>query len=292
MRSDFGGTGVALATPLTKEYEVDFEGLNRLVEHTISGNVDYLVVMGTTGESPVFSWSEKLAILDFIIGINDGRKPIVFGLGGNYTQDLIVKSKDLSSRAIDAILSVGPYYNRPSQKGIIRHFEMIADASPLPVILYNVPARTACNMTADTTLKLASHSNIIAMKEASGNMDQINQIIGNKPDGFQVLSGEDRMTLEMIENGANGVISVIGNILPSYFTAMVNAAIANDSTAGQKDYELKKAYELLSKEGNPSSLKAGLSVLGICDDTVKPPLYEGSEGLKVAWKSYLENLEQ
>lgn len=291
MSSKLSGTGVALATPMNKDLSVDFEALASLVEHTIAGGVDYLVVLGTTGESPVFSWSEKREILDFIIEKNKGRKPIVFGLGGNNTSDLINKSKELVGTELEALLAVNPYYSRPSQQGILRHYQLLADAYPKPIILYNVPARTSSNMEAQTTLKLAEHPNIIAMKEASGDLRQVETIIKNKPKEFLVLSGEDSLTLDIVNLGGQGVISVIGNILPAPFTDMVKKALNGDfKLASDLNTKLSKAYTLLSKEGNPSSLKAGLKVLGLCRDTVRPPLFEGSEELKTAWKDYFDSL--
>lgn len=289
MLSKFGGTGVALATPLNEDYTIAFDSLEKLLEHTIAGNVDYLVVMGTTAESPVFSWSEKLRVLEFILEKNAGRKPIVFGLGGNYTHDLIEKSKDLKTYPIDAILSVSPYYSRPSQKGLIRHFNLLADAFPKPIILYNVPARTASNVAANTTLALAEHQNIIAMKDASADMEQAKTIVDNKPDNFLLLSGDDPSALDLIKLGASGVISVIANILSQAFTDMINDALKGDAVAKGKNEALTEAYRLLSLEGNPASLKTGLEVLGICGDTVKPPLMEGSKELKDAWRRYLES---
>lgn len=277
-----------MATPLLRDLSIDFESLKKLIEHILSGQVDYLVVQGTTGESPVFSWEEKLNLLRFVLEENKGRVPVVFGLGGNNTLDLIKKSKDLSDFDIAAFLSVSPYYSRPSQDGIIRHYTMLADAFPKPVILYNVPTRTASNVEAETTLRLAEHANIIAMKEASGNLIQCEQILKNKPEGFMLVSGDDQMTLNLIEKGADGVISVVANILPEIFTQMVNAALAGDTkAAGVVNQRLTPVYKLLSEEGNPSSLKTGLSELNICLNTVRPPLFEGSDSLKMKWKELL-----
>lgn len=287
IKSKFIGTGVALATPLKSDYSIDFPSLKKLVDHTIDGGVDYLVVQGTTGESPVFSWSEKLEILSFISDYVDGKVPIVFGLGGNNTFDLIEKSKDLKELKLDAILSASPYYSKPSQQGIIRHYAMLADAFPAPIILYNVPARTASNMKASTTLELAKHDNIIAMKEASGDLDQCKTIIDQKPDDFLFLSGDDGLSYEMIKQGAEGVISVIANLLPEAFSEMVNNALkGNYDTSYQQNNALIRAYELSAKEGNPSSLKVGLEVINICNRTVKPPLFDGSDELFREWKKH------
>ena len=288
MINELRGTGVALATPLSDDYRVDFASLKKLLDHIVDGNADYLVVQGTTGESPVFTWKEKLDILETVFDHVGNKKPIVFGLGGNNTFDLIEKSKDLTSFDLAAILSASPYYNKPSQAGIIRHFEMLADAFPYPVILYNVPARTASNMEADTTLALARHENIVAMKEASGDLAQCKKIAENRPEDFMLLSGDDGLALDIIQMGGEGIISVIGNIMPSEFTTMINAALAGDyDNASQLNASLKPIYSLLMQEGNPSSLKTGLEALDICKRTVKPPLFDGSDALLTEWKHHL-----
>ncbi len=291
MKEKFGGTGVALATPMNEDLSIDYRSLEKLVNLTIDGGVNYLVVMGTTGESPTISWNEKLEALSYIQKVNSGRVPIVFGLGGNNTRELINQSKELTHYEIDAILSVSPYYSRPSQKGIQRHYEMISNEFNAPVILYNVPSRTASNIEAETTLALAEHENIIGMKEASGDLEQCLEIILNKPEDFLLLSGDDGGTCELIKNGAEGVISVIANILPKEFTFMVNAMLDGNLNAGKKlNKSLEKAYELLSSEGNPVSLKAGLFVDELCRDTVRPPLLEASTELKNTWRDYLRKI--
>ncbi len=281
------GVGVALATPLNNDYSIDFQSLRKLVNH-VSKGVDYLVVLGTTGESPAFSWKEKLQILEFVFDNNPKNLPVVFGLGGNNTFDLINKSKDLKQYNLTAILSASPYYNKPSQKGIIRHYEMLGDAFPHPIILYNVPARTASNMKAATTLKLAEHPNIIAVKEASNELAQCLQILENKPDDFIFLSGEDSFTNELIQHGADGVISVIANLLPERFNEMVKRGLKDDfNVASELNKKLIRGFQLASREGNPSSIKAGLEAASICSRVVKPPLYEGSDELTKNWKDYL-----
>lgn len=283
-----GGVGVALTTPLNDDYSIDFPSLEELVDHVIEGGVDYLVVQGTTGETPVFTWKEKLQILDFVLAKNNGRKAIVFGLGGNNTFDLVEKSRDLKDFGIDAILSVSPYYNKPSQKGIIRHYDMIANASPHPVILYNVPARTSSNMRAETTLNLAGHPNIIGMKEASGDMEQCRQIANQRPEDFTLLSGDDTHTLDLIKSGADGVISVVANLVPDKFCTMTRAALDGDMKNAEKlNEELNIIYQLSVKEGNPPSIKAGLEAIGIGSRRVKPPLYDASDELIEEWKQYL-----
>ncbi|MBC6400873.1 MAG: 4-hydroxy-tetrahydrodipicolinate synthase [Ekhidna sp.] len=281
------GVGAALATPLKEDYTIDFEGLEKLVDH-VSRGVDYLVVLGTTGESPVFTWEEKLQILDFVFKVNKQEKPVVFGHGGNNTLDLIKKFKDLKKYPLTSILSASPYYSRPSQKGIIRHFEMLAAASPHPVILYNVPSRTASNMKAETTLTLAKHPNIAAMKEASKDLEQCRKILAQQPEDFTFLSGEDSFTLELIQNGAIGIISVIANVLPTRFKEMVEATMSGETdTAYTLNKQLQSAYRLASEEGNPTSIKAGLEALGICKRTVKPPLFDASDELVERWRSII-----
>ena len=282
------GTGVALVTPFTENLVIDFDALGKIIEYTIEGDVDFFVILGTTGESPVLSWGEKLEVLSYVIDKNNGRKPLVFGLGGNNTSELIEKSNELRDTEIDAILSVNPYYNKPSQAGIERHFNLLADAFPKPIILYNVPHRTASNIEANTTLKLSRHANIMGIKEASGDLTQCEQIIKEKPDDFIVLSGEDSLTRQLINIGATGVISVVGNILPAEFSSMVNQALAgNNAAAKELNEKLKSAYELLSREGNPSSLKSGLKAKLLCEKYVRPPLFEASSGLESSWRDLI-----
>ncbi|WP_436516260.1 4-hydroxy-tetrahydrodipicolinate synthase [Ekhidna sp. To15] len=289
MKNELRGTGVALATPMNTDYSVDYQSLGRLLDHIIAGNADYIVVQGTTGESPAFSWSQKLEILQFVLDHLKSSKPVVFGLGGNNTFDLIEKSKDLKSFELAAILSASPYYNKPSQEGILRHYCMLADAFPHPIILYNVPSRTASNVEASTTIKLGEHQNIIAMKEASGDLAQCKEIAERRPSGLMLLSGDDALAHDIIKLGGEGVISVIGNIMPKEFTEMVNLTIKGEYDAASKMNEnLKEIYELLSREGNPTSLKAGLEAIEIGGRTVKPPLYDASDSLVGKWKAYFE----
>lgn len=287
MKAELKGTGVALATPMNVDFTVDYPSLGKLLDHIVGGNANYIVVQGTTGESPVFSWEEKLQILQFVLDHLNGNKPVVFGLGGNNTFDLIEKSKELKDYDLAGILSVSPYYNKPSQQGIIRHYQMLADAYPHPLILYNVPSRTASNMNATTTLELAKHPNIVAMKEASGDLDQCREIVENRPDGFMLLSGDDRLAYDIIKMGGEGVISVIGNLMPAEYSTMINDALKGEyDAASQLNDDFKMVYDLLAEEGNPSSLKAGLEAMGICKRTVKPPLYDASDALVEKWKEY------
>lgn len=289
MKNEVNGIGVALATPMNEDYSIDFGGLERLINHVSNGGVDYLVVQGTTGESPVFSWNEKLKILEFVLKINNGKLPIVMGLGGNNTFELIEKSKDLKDYPLTAILSASPYYNKPSQQGIIRHYHLLADAFPHPIILYNVPSRTASNMKAVTTLQLAQHPNIIAMKEASGDMVQCGDIANERPEGFKLISGDDAHTYDMIKIGADGVISVIANLIPQVFNEMVRKALSGKiEEAEGLNQQLAHAFYLATLEGNPSSIKAGLEAIDICSRVVKPPLFNASDDLVNQWIKYLK----
>lgn len=290
---NLGGVGVALVTPMNMDYSVDFNGLERLIEYVIDGDADYLVVLGTTGESPVFSWSDKLRILDFVLEKNAGRKPIVMGLGGNNTYEIIKQSSDLKELPLAAILSISPYYSKPSQKGIARHYTMLADAFPHPVILYNVPSRTGSNVESSTTLALSDHPNIIGMKEAetSGGLSQAKAILKNKPDDFLLIGGDDQTALELIQAGGQGIISVIANLLPKEFGKMINNALNGNNETAHLNQQLTMAYELASAEGSPTSIKTGLEAKGICARTVKPPLYDGSDELFAQWKHALKALK-
>ena len=278
---NFSGTGVALITPFNNDLSIDFESLNNLIEHVISGGVDFLVILGTTAETTSLSNEEKTEIIDFIVKINAKRLPLVIGIGGNNTKKVKeeIFSADLSN--FDAILSVTPYYNKPSQDGLYYHYKEISELSPIPIILYNVPSRTGVNMNDNTTLRLANDcTNIIAIKEASGDIKQINNILTNKPSNFNVLSGDDALTLEMIYLGATGVISVIGQSHPKEFSEMVYAGIANNkSKANQIHNNLFKFYHFLYSEGNPSGIKGLLYLMNICKNNLRLPLTNISKSL-------------
>lgn len=271
---NFGGLGVALVTPFNENGLVDYSGLQKLVEHQISNGTDYLVVQGTTGESATLSSQEKKAVLDFIIEVNAKRLPVVLGLGGNNTKDLSDQLKQLNSNDIDGILSVSPYYNKPSQKGIIEHYKTIASATDLPIILYNVPGRTSSNLLAESTLELAHEvENIVAVKEASGDLEQIMTLINQRPKDFLVLSGDDALTLAHLAVGGHGVISVVANAFPKRFSTLVHAAINGDYTlAREKHFELFEIIQHLFADGNPGGIKHVLKLLGICGDSVRLPL--------------------
>jgi len=283
------GTGVALITPFNADLSVDYVGLEKLLNHQIEGGIDYLVLMGTTGESAVLSKVEKQEVITFCKKINAGRLPIVLGIGGNNTFALIDEIKTTNFAGVDAVLSVSPCYNKPTQEGIYQHYKMIAEACPLPIILYNVPGRTASNMADETTLRLANDfENIIAIKEASGDMDQIMKIIKNKPADFIVLSGIDDLTLPMIYMGAEGVISVIGQSHPKEYSTMVaEARKGNIANANALHYSIYDYYGPLYREGNPAGVKACLELLGICKAVVRPPLVGASDIIKNELKSLL-----
>lgn len=278
----FRGTGVALITPFDSDHNIDFNGLEKLVNHCIDGGVDYLVVMGTTGENAVLSNAEKQEVLKFVQKVNAGRKPIVYGIGGNNTAALVetIKSTDFSE--IDAILSVSPYYNKPTQEGIYQHFKTISEASPVDIIVYNVPGRTSSNMTAQTTVRLAKDfDNIIAIKEASGDMEQVMTIINNRPEGFLVISGDDNLTLPIIACGGDGVISVSGEGFPKVFSTMVKDALNGDMAAARKGhYRLLEVTKMLFAEGNPGGIKAALKHQDICEEYMRQPLWMISDELR------------
>ena len=282
----FNGTGVALVTPFKKDGEVDYSALEKLVEFQIQNGVNYLVVQGTTGESVTLTDQEKISVLQFVIEINKERLPIVLGIGGNNTNLVIEQINQFSNYKIDGILSVSPYYNKPSQEGIYAHYKALSKASSLPIILYNVPGRTSSNISPDTTLKLANEcENIVAIKEASGDLEQIMQIILNKPDGFLVISGDDALTLPHLAIGGDGVISVVANAFPKRFSTMVSSILKGDlDLAKQKHYELFEIIKYLFADGNPGGIKYVLKLINICEDNMRLPLVNINE--KTANKLY------
>lgn len=275
----FKGTGVALVTPFKSDKSIDFDALRKLVRLQLNGGTDFLVVMGTTAESPTLSNEEKEVVLQVVIEENNGKLPIVFGVGGNNTAELVKKLNHLP-KGVDGILSVSPYYNKPTQEGIYQHFKTIAEASPIPVILYNVPGRTGSNMLPTTTLRLAQLPNIVAVKEASGNMDQIMEIISQAPDGFDVLSGDDALTMPLIACGAKGVISVVANALPENFSRMISASIEGDFAAARIIHNsLLPITKMFFEEGNPGGVKVALEKRGIMEQNLRLPLVQVSETL-------------
>lgn len=277
----FTGTGVAIVTPFRNDGSIDFKSLGKLLEHIIKGGVNYVVAMGTTGESVTLTRDEKKAVVNFVTDTVAGRVPVVMGIGGNNTQEILDTINHQDFNCIDAILSVSPYYNKPSQQGIYLHFKAITTASPVPVIIYNVPGRTGSNISAETTVKLASEfPNIIATKEASGNMGQIMQIINNKPKNFLVISGDDALALPIVAVGGAGVISVAGNAYPKELSEMVGFALKNEMTKAKAlHYKLLEITNALFEEGNPAGIKALLDIMKISPNNLRLPLAPVSEKL-------------
>lgn len=273
------GTGVALVTPFDESGNIDYASLKRLLVH-VSKGVDYLVVQGTTGESATLSKEEKRKVLAFVIKNNRKNLPIVYGIGGNNTAAVLEEIQDTDFGSITAILSVSPYYNKPSQDGIVHHFNFVADASPVPVILYNVPGRTASNLAASTTLRLAKHKNIIGVKEASGNLEQCMKISMDKPSDFMLISGDDLLTLPIYAIGGVGVISVLANAYPVVFKKMKDFAFSGDYAKAQKElFKLVDINAPMYEEGNPVGVKQLLYEMGICGPNVRLPLVQASDGL-------------
>ena len=268
------GLGVAIITPFKEDFSVDFKALTKLINHVIDGGVDYIVSLGTTGESVVLNDQEKTSVVEHTINTVEKRVPICLGIGGNDTMAIVDKIKKTNFSNISAILSVSPYYNKPSQEGIFLHYKLISESSSVPIILYNVPGRTSSNIEASTTLKLASKfSNIIGIKEASGDLSQISQIIKNKPKNFNVVSGDDDLTNQIIKNGGDGVISVVGQCLPELFSKMVHEALnKNFSISDKISFELSYFIKSLFKNGNPSGIKSALNHLNICENVLRLPL--------------------
>ena len=269
----FKGLGVAMVTPFYADGSIDFDGLEKLTNHLVDGGADYLVVMGTTGENPTISNVEQQQILRKVIGTNAGRLPIVFGIGGNHTAAVVdrLSTEDLSG--VDGILSVSPYYNKPSQEGVYQHFKAINDATPLPVIMYNVPGRTGSTVSSETTLRIAQLPNIVAIKEATGSLDICMDIVMDKRDEFGVISGEDGYTMPFIAAGMQGVISVIGNAYPKEFSQMVHFALEGDFENAKKlHYKLLPAMKAIFMDGNPGGVKYILSKMGICGNHFRLPV--------------------
>ena len=294
MINKFKGLGVALVTPFQDNGNVDFAGLQHLVEHQINNGVDYLVVQGTTGEVATLTSEEKTAVLDFVIEINKGRLPIVLGVGGNNTAVIVETLKNLNTKNIDAILSVSPYYNKPSQEGIYQHYKAISQASELPIILYNVPGRTMSNMLPETTLRLAKDfNNIIAIKEASGNLEQVMNIIHNKPEGFLVISGDDALTLPIMSVGGDGLISVISNALPKRTSDMIHFAQNKKfDQAREKHYEIFPMIQAIFEDGNPAGVKFALELLNLCKENVRLPLVPVKKSTKEKIYKLMANLDE
>ena len=273
-QNKFRGLGIALITPFQTDGSIDFDALDRLVEYQIKGGTDFLCIMGTTAETPTLSRDEKRLLKEHLIERVAGRVPLLMGCGGNNTAAILEELRSENWKGIDGILSVCPYYNKPSQEGLYQHFAAIAKASPVPVVLYNVPGRTGVNMTAETTLRLArDFENIVAIKEASGNITQMDDIIKNKPQHFDVISGDDGITFPLITLGAVGVISVIGNALPAEFSRMVRLALKGEyNTSLTIHHKFTELFKLLFVDGNPAGVKAMLSEMGLIQNVLRLPL--------------------
>jgi 4-hydroxy-tetrahydrodipicolinate synthase len=281
MNNPFSGSGVALVTPFKEDKSIDFTAVRKLVQLQILGGTDFLVVQGTTGESPTLSQEEKLKLLETVIDENSGKLKIVYGIGGNNTTLVGETLKLLKIEGVNGILSVSPYYNKPTQKGIIEHFKYISSCTELPIILYNVPGRTGSNILAETTLTLAEIPNIVAIKEASGNMDQIMEIIRLRKPNFGVISGDDAITMPLIAAGADGVISVVANALPEKFSRMVHSAMNGDLDSARKEhYDLLAITRMFFEEGNPGGVKVALAHRKIMNEFMRLPLIPVSDALR------------
>lgn len=277
----FVGTGVALITPFNEDFSVDYKSLENIVEFTLSNGADFMVALGTTSEAPTLTYEEKDKVLKTIIKVTDKRCPILLGMGGNNTMALVDAIKNQDFKGVDGILSVVPYYNKPNQRGMKAHFEMVADNSPVPVVLYNVPGRVGVNLQASTCVELAKHHNIVAVKEASGNLQQIMEILRDKPSDFDVLSGDDSITQPMMALGAKGVISVAANGYPDLFCKMVTSMLNNDAdTALLLHYKTLKMNNLIFADGNPAGIKYLMSLQKICKNILRLPLVGVNDNVK------------
>ena len=278
----FVGTGVALVTPFNEDTTIDFEGLRRLVNFNIDNGIDYLVINGTTGESAAITKKEKYQLVDFIVEVNGGRVPLVLGIGGNNTLAVVEELKTADLSQIDGILSVAPYYSKPTQEGLYQHFKAVAEASPKPLIIYNVPGRTSKNMEPATTLRLANDfDNIVAVKEAGNNVQQYLELIKNKPEGFHIISGDDDLALNVVLAGASGVISVIGQAFPKEFSSLIRFGLEGKNKEAYKlHFRLMEIIGLIFAENNPAGIKSVLKALNITSDHVRLPLVTASKELE------------
>lgn len=274
MKNIFRGLGVALVTPFATNGDIDYKALENLVEYQLDNGADFLCILATTGETPCLSSEEKKGLTTFIKSVVKGRVPILKYCGGNYTAAVVEEIKESDWQGIDGILSICPYYNKPSQEGLYQHFKAIAEVAPLPVVMYNVPGRTGVNMTAETTVRIATDfSNIVGIKEASGDLEQIDEIMKRKPNNFEVISGDDALTFPMIVSGAVGVISVIGNALPKEFSRMIRLEFNGEFEAARKiHHQFTELYKLLFVDGNPAGCKALLSDMGMIENVLRLPL--------------------
>ena len=294
IKTNLKGTGVAIVTPFHNYGTIDFSSLGKLLEYVIEGNIDFIVALGTTSEAATLSCDEKEAIMSFVKETIGGRVPLVMGMGGNSTRTVIGTIKKTDFNGIEAILSVAPYYNKPNQKGLYNHFKNIAAASPVPIILYNVPGRTASNLSAETTLQLARNfENIVAIKEASGNMQQVMDILRQKPEDFLVFSGDDALTFPLMSMGAAGVISVVANVLPAQFSEMVRLLLQGKFKKAQKiHYTLLPVIQQLFADGNPAGIKAALEIKGILKNNLRLPMVKANKSVYFALQRLLNDIRQ
>lgn len=289
----FRGTGVAIITPFKNDSSIDFSALGRVINHVIDGGVNYIVAMGTTGEASTLSREEKQAVVAYVTEAVNNRIPLVIGIGGNNTREVINTIIEMELQGVDAILSVAPYYNKPSQSGLFQHFKAIANSTPLPVIIYNVPGRTASNISSDTCIGLANEcENIIGVKEASGDLAQIMRIIRGKPDNFLVISGDDGLTIPVIAAGGSGVISVLANAYPFECSELVSNALKNNFKAAREiHFRLMESIELLFADGNPSGIKAFMSLKNLCHNNLRLPLVPVNKTILARIEKVVEELK-
>jgi 4-hydroxy-tetrahydrodipicolinate synthase len=289
----FRGTGVAIVTPFKNDSSIDFAALGRVVNHVINGGVNYIVVMGTTGESVTLTKDEKKAVISYVVEVTDSRVPLVIGIGGNSTQEVINCIRHSNLTGVDGILSVAPYYNKPNQRGLYQHFKAIATCSPVPVIMYNVPGRTCSNISSDTCIELANEfENIVAVKEASGDIAQIMRIIKSKPDNFNVISGDDMLTIPIVASGGSGVISVLANAFPAATSDLVtNALKSNYKSAREIQLRYLEMIELLFIDGNPSGVKAMLNIMGLCQNNLRLPLVPVNRAIYTRIQKAIEEIK-
>ncbi|QJW90633.1 4-hydroxy-tetrahydrodipicolinate synthase [Spirosoma taeanense] len=289
MNTNFYGVGVAIVTPFNADHSVDFDGFGRIVQHVSDGGVRYIVLQGTTGESPTVTKQEKKQLLQYLKENNPKNLPIIYGVGGNVTADVVAGMKDIDFDGVDAILSVCPYYNKPGKRGVLEHFTRIADACPVPVILYNIPFRTGINMSAETICELAQHPNIIGVKEASCVIEQCMEIARDKPNDFLLISGDDVQAVPIISIGGVGVMSVIANAFPAKFSAMIDAALQGDFAFAQKELaHFLRIDPLLYEEGNPVGVKNILEIMGLISAEVRLPLMKASDDLSERQRAVLQ----
>lgn len=293
VENKLSGVGVALVTPFTPEGRIDYKALERMVDYVIEGGVNYIVGLGTTAETPTLYIQERAVVARYIIDRTAGRVPVVLGVGGNSTSEVLDQLREFDLRGADAILSVTPYYNKPSQEGLYQHYKVVSEHSPLPIILYNIAGRTGVNMTAETTLRITrDFKNIIGIKEASGNLAQIQEVIDRRPEGFLVLSGDDGIAVDVMRRGGDGVISVVANCFPKRFMEVMKLAREGRFDEADKAFEvLDEAVKALFKEGNPTGVKCALSTMGLIGDTMRLPLVKGTPELGNRFKELIHKYD-